>query len=147
VIEHAHWNWRNKLDRVAAGRLRLVAVECEGDMQGVMAVDRVPRPASLSAGSAVYIDYVEAVPWNLRSASAPRFMGIGTALLVAAIRLSCDEGHEGRIGLHSLPQAEPFYLRCGLTRVGVDHAYYELPYYECTAQRAAEWLQELGGAS
>ena len=143
-IEHAHWNWRNKRDRIADGRLRLVAVEYEGDLQGVMAIDRIPRPALLSPGSAVYVDYVEAAPWNLRVASSTaRFVGVGTALVVAAIRLSRDESYEGRVGLHSLPQAEAFYTRCGLTRVGIDHGYYDLPYYECTSQRAADWLQEL----
>jgi len=145
AIEHSHWNWRNKLDRVAIGRLRLVALECEGNVQGVMAVDRTPRPALLSAGSVLYVDYVETAPWNLRVASAgPRFVGVGTALVVAAIRLSRDDSHEGRVGLHSLPQAESFYTRCGLTRVGTDHDYYDLPYYECTSHRAADWLRELG---
>lgn len=41
----------------------------------------------------------------------PRLRGVGTALVTAAVALSEDEGFKGRIGLHSLPQAEDFYRR------------------------------------
>jgi hypothetical protein len=146
ALEHAHWDWRNKSGSVAAGRHRLTAVECEGQIQGLMAVTRAPRAAVLSRESVVYVDYLEAAPWNLRVATTlPRFIGVGTVLLIDAIRLSQDEGHDGRVGLHSLPQAEAFYLRCGLTRVGLDPGYYDLPYYEYTSQQAADWLASIGG--
>ncbi|VTR96316.1 Uncharacterized protein OS=Methylomonas sp. FJG1 GN=JT25_10440 PE=4 SV=1 [Gemmata massiliana] len=36
----------------------------------------------------------------------------------------------GRVGLHSLPQAEDFYNRCGMTRIGPDPHYYDLVYFE-----------------
>jgi len=29
-LEHSHWDWRNKIDSVEAGRHLLVAVECQG---------------------------------------------------------------------------------------------------------------------
>jgi GNAT superfamily N-acetyltransferase len=144
-VEHAHWSWCNKSDSVAAGIHGLIAVECEGEVQGLMAVCRAPRTAVLSRGSLIYIDYLEAAPWNLRVATLqPRFAGVGTALLIDAIRLSREEGHEGRVGLHSLPQAEAFYARCGLTRVGLDPTYYDLPYYEYTSQQAVDWLASIG---
>lgn len=145
ALDHAHWDWRNKNDSVAAGRYGLVAVECEGQIQGLMAVARSPRAAVLSRESVVYVDYLEAAPWNLRVATAlPRFVGVGTILLIDAILLSREEGHEGRVGLHSLPQAETFYTRCGLTRVGQDPNYYDLPYYEYTSQQATNWLASMG---
>src|SRR4029079_12680175 len=74
----------------------------------------------------------------------PRFLGVGTALLSEAIHLSREDGHEGRIGLHSLPQAEGFYAQCGMTRVGFDPDYYDLPYYEFTSQQATDWLAAIG---
>jgi hypothetical protein len=36
----------------------------------------------------------------------------------------------GRVGLHSLRQAEDFYARCGMTRIGPDPNYYDLTYFE-----------------
>jgi len=93
----------------------------------------------------VYVDFLEAAPWNLKaSATAPRFKGVGTALLVDAVRLSIETGFGGDVGLHSLPQAEPFYTRCGMTRIGEDPDYYGLPYYEYTSSQAAEWLASIG---
>lgn len=126
-LEHAHWDWRNKADSVEAGRHMLVAIECDGKVQGLMAVLRLPRPARLGDGYVVYVDYLEAAPWNLKSsADSPRFLGVGTVLIAEAVRISVEEGFEGRVGLHSLPQAEAFYDKCRMTRLGEDPTYYDL---------------------
>jgi hypothetical protein len=144
--EHTHWDWRNKADSVAAGHHLLVAVECAGEVQGLMAVLRTPRSARLGEGTVIYVDYVESAPWNLkRFVPIPRFLGIGTALLADAVRLSFETGLEGRVGLHSLPQAESFYReRCRMQEVGPDPAYYDLTYFEFTGQQAAAWLDSMG---
>jgi hypothetical protein len=42
-LEHAHWDWRNKSRSVVAGHHQLVAVECEGQVQGLMAVASSPE--------------------------------------------------------------------------------------------------------
>ncbi len=63
----------------------------------------------------IYIDYLETAPWNQGGlVGRPRYGGIGTVMLAAAIRLSLNEGFFGRIGLHSLPQSEEFYKASGL---------------------------------
>jgi hypothetical protein len=144
-LEHEHWDWRNKGDSVEAGRAMLVAVECAGEVQGIMAVLRNPRPGQLGGGPVVYVDYIETAPWNLKgSAVAPRFIGVGTVLIAEAVRLSLETGLGGRIGLHSLPQAEAFYTRCRMSRVGPDPAYYDLTYFESTGQQATDWLAAIG---
>ena len=143
-LEHDHWCWRNKAESVEEWRHMLVAIECEGRWQGAMAVARLPRSSRLGGGAVVYVDYLEAAPWNLKSPLAPAwFKGVGIALLADAVRLSNETGLDGRVGLHSLPQAEPFYTRCGMTRVGEDPDYYGLPYYEYTGPQAAEWLASM----
>jgi hypothetical protein len=145
VLEHAHWDWRNKAEGVESGRYLLVAVVCAGDFQGVMAIRRAPRPARLGDGHVVYVDYLESAPWNLKGfADPPRFLGVGTVLLADAVRLSTETGHGGRVGLHSLPQAEPFYARFRMTRAGPDPDYYDLTYFEYTEQQATDWLASLG---
>jgi hypothetical protein len=144
-LEHAHWDWRNKMDSVEGGHHLIVAVQCESEVQGVMALTRLPRAAALCDKSVIYVDYVESAPWNLKAtAAAPRFLGVGTVLILEAVTLSWEEGHEGRVGLHSLPQAEAFYARCGMTRIGLDPNYYDLPYYEFSSQQAASWLTAIG---
>jgi hypothetical protein len=144
-LEHAHWDWRNKADSVEAAQHMLVAVECDGEAQGIMAVLRTPRPARLGEGQVVYVDYLESAPWNLKGfAASPRFIGLGTVLIAEAIRLSLELGLGGGVGLHSLPQAEAFYTRCRMARVGPDPYYYDLTYFEYTGQQATNWLASIG---
>jgi hypothetical protein len=145
-MEHSHWDWRNKAESVEEGHHMLVAVECEGKVQGLMAVLRFPRLGLLGDEQVVYVDYLESAPWNLKSgATPPRFLGVGTILIADAVRISLETGLSGRVGLHSLPQAETFYSsRCRMTRVGPDPNYYDLTYFEYTAQQAKDWLAAIG---
>jgi hypothetical protein len=146
-IEHAHWDWRNKIDRAVRGQLLLSAVECEGEVQGLLAVAARPRFASLSPGDFVlYVDYIEKAPWNLPTpATPPRFGGIGTVLLADAVVHSRELGFEGRIGLHSLPSAESYYRNhCAMTDLGHDPASYDLRYFEYTSTAASTWLTNTG---
>lgn len=143
--EHSHWDWRNKSESVADGHHRLVAVIANEESQGLMAVQTSPRWARTDDGEVVYVDYLEAAPWNLRHAAAPpRFLGVGTALLAEAVRISLELGLDGRVGLHSLRQAEPFYNRIGMSAFGPDEAYFDLSYFEFTAAQASNWMSLIG---
>lgn len=140
-----HWNWRRKMDRIQ-GLLafRTFALLCEGQLQGLMQVNtagvcRLPEQADKHL---TYIDYVETAPWNRTEIVAnARFQGVGLTMMRAAIEVSHEEGFHGRIGLHSLPRAEPFYSRCGLTDLGIDGTNENLRYFEMTAAQAAVFLR------
>jgi len=143
-VEHAHWNWRNKVESVASGVRRLFAVDHEGQTQGLMAVSTGPRPGVLAGPGrpVLYVDYLEVAPWNLRLPTRdPRFTGVGKALIAEAVRTSLGAGYGGRVGLHSLSQAEAFYTAgCGMTRVGPYAGYHNLVYFEYTELQAARFL-------
>jgi hypothetical protein len=142
-LESSHWNWTAKEQRVEHGELSLIAVECEGEVQGLMAIPIQPRPTLLYPGKKlIYIDYLETAPWNQRSPSWPlRFLGAGAAMIAEAIIISIELGFEGRIGLHSLPQAESFYSKkCLMNRIGPDPSYYNLVYFEYDEQTGQSWL-------
>jgi hypothetical protein len=73
-------------------------------------------------------------------------LGQAPSIARAAVRLSRDEGFHGRVGLHSLPQAEAFYRdTCLMASLGADASCQDLPYYELTREKAAEFLGEGGG--
>ncbi|WP_171471315.1 hypothetical protein [Frigoriglobus tundricola] len=93
-----------------------------------------------------YVDFLEAAPWNLRgSGSGPRFKGVGATLMAAVERLSESLGCEGRVGLHSLEQAEFFCARtCQMTALGPDRGYYDLWYFEWTTEHARRFAEEPG---
>jgi hypothetical protein len=67
-------------------------------------------------------------------------------LIADAIRIAIESGLSGAVGLHSLPQAEAFDDRIGMTRLGPDPDYYDLTYFEYDGQKAVDWLASIGGA-
>ncbi|UXT60617.1 GNAT family N-acetyltransferase (plasmid) [Agrobacterium fabrum] len=137
-----HWKWRDKMTAIR-GLLafQTFALHCEGKLQGLMQLNtaryrgRVPEQAGKDL---VYVDYVETAPWNRKAIVAePRFGGVGTIMIRAAIEASRDQEFRGRIGLHSLPSAETFYADiCGMTDCGLDGTYEGLRYFEMTSAQA-----------
>ena len=73
--------------------------------------------------------------------ATPRYKGAGTLLMRTAIELSLELEYKGRIGLHSLRQADGFYTHCGMTDLGPDAAFYGLRYFEMTSEQAALYLK------
>jgi hypothetical protein len=66
---------------------------------------------------------------------------VGSVLLAAAIQLSIDEEFLGRLGLHSLPQADDWYRKCRMTDLGPDPSEKQnLRYFEMTPEQAQAFL-------
>ena len=115
-----------------------------------MMMDIASRFAKLSPDvgkQLVYVDYLEAAPWNVRPLTdKPRLSGVGVVLMRAAVQLSIDEGFRGRLGLHSLPQAEEFYRdKCGMRFLENDPHYEDLPYYEFSRKSAKTFVEAVRG--
>jgi hypothetical protein len=142
-----HWNWEAKSAQVQ-GLLafRGFSVTSGGMTQGLMRVDltKAAREPSQAGKPLVYVDYLEVAPWNRPElGQVPRLRGVGSALVTAAVALSEEEGFKGRIGLHSLPQADAFYRnKCGMTDLGPNAAAQNLRYFELTAEQARAFLEE-----
>lgn len=146
--ESRHWNWRAK----AAALQGLLAhpgfsVVCANVTQGMMLLDTMTERCRIEAQKGknlVYVKFVENAPWNRRElVSLPRYRGVGTTLIRAAIALSKHEEFRGRIGLHSLPQANSFYANtCGMTDLGVDldPIHQGLRYFEMTPEQAEAFI-------
>ena len=133
--EHSHWDWERKF-RWRTPEARVFALECYGETQGLMFIlmgitNRLHRLPLL------YVDYLASAPWNLPPG---RFKGCGSVLLQQAIIESQAQGWEGRIGLHSLPQAEGFYQNCGMIDFGTDNSYEGLSYFEMGTTQADAFL-------
>ncbi len=86
------------------------------------------------------MDYLAAAPWNINS--PPHFKRCGTLLIKQAIQESASQGWEGRFALHSLPQAEDFYRKCGMIDLGTDSTYEDLRYFEMDAVQAQTFLSK-----
>src|ERR1035441_8147482 len=95
----AHWNWDLKSKQIA-GLLafRGFALSAQGVTQGLMRIDlnHSARHSEQVGKPLVYVEYLEVAPWNRADFSTPRYRGVGTALLTAAVDLSFQEGFRGR---------------------------------------------------
>jgi len=144
-----HWDWREKMDRVR-GMLNHTgySVVCRDVTQGLMRLDLAQYRGRLDVQNGqhiVYVDYLEAAPWNWREpyADPPIYRLVGQVLIHAAVTRSIDEGFKGRVGLHSLPQTTSFYERCGFTNLGTRPDEYDgrLPYFEISSEAAEAYLK------
>lgn len=132
--QHVQWNWAVKALQMSVAR-RGFAVERSNRVEGMMLLAPAGIQARLPAATGsplVYVDYIEAAPWNNRAfVASPEFRGVGLRLMQAAVQCSSDAGWDGRVGLHSLPQAAQFYTRtCGMVSLGPDPTSAGLTYFE-----------------
>lgn len=143
-----HWDWRRKAPQLKLLESSGFGITCEKNWQGVMLTKTASHFATLAPDKGkplVYIDYLEVAPWNWRIPEvgrSGRYRGIGPALFWRAVRQSAEEGFNGRVGLHSLPQAEPFYAKCGMVRLGTDPRKQNLAYYELSSAEGMRMLNE-----
>lgn len=146
--ESRHWDWRRK----AATLQGMLAhpgfsVVCQGVTQGMMILDTTMKRCRIEGQKGknlVYVEFVENAPWNRRELfDPPRYRGVGSVLIRAAVALSHQEEFRGRIGLHSLPQANGFYANtCGMTDMGQDPDHQNLRYFEMTPEQAEAFIEK-----
>lgn len=143
-----HWDWGNKASDLSFLATTAIGVFADSEWQAVMMTKTQPYVARYSpelGKPLVYVDYIEAAPWNWKiPAVSPikrRLKPCGAVLMREAIEQSLREEFGGRVGLHALGQAEAFYeLDCGMTRFGPDAKKEGLAYFEFTREQADRYL-------
>ena len=145
-----HWNWRRKVETLQ-GMLANpgFSIVCDGLTQGMMIVDTAKHRCRIDSQTGqhlVYVEFVENAPWNRPELfTPPRYRGVGSILIRAAVALSEESEFHGRIGLHSLPQADGFYANtCGMTDLGTDPDRGGLRYFEMTPEQARAFVTKGG---
>lgn len=141
--ESSHWKLRDKVDEIR-GLIgsQTFAIECDGETQGIIFLDLNQGSwfGTTRGESIVYVDYLQVAPWNRRTLTSPRFVGVGTVLMSVAANFAIQMGFDGRVGLHSLPQSESFYRRCGMTEFWRDPEYQCLLYFEMPQSQSTNLL-------
>jgi hypothetical protein len=151
IPQHFHWDWTAKAPELKVLANAFYGLRYDNKLQGLMKLETVGQFCTCrlpeQAGKAlVYVDYVEVAPWNLKAlmgalCEKPRYNVIGSRLIEAAVLRSIEEDCKGRIGLHSLPMTESFYIKaCGMTPVGRDPAKQNLLWLEYTPEQAEKFL-------
>ena len=142
-----HWDWGEKSWRLSLSArradYRVFGLRLKGVWQGTMLTVKDTHVASLppDAGKPlVYLNFIETAPWNwdVEEVNRRRKYGlVGAALFAAAVGQSYAVGCDGRLGLHSLWQAESFYRGRHMVEVrGREKD--GMNYFELTAAAAAK---------
>lgn len=149
--QHAHWEWDRKA-RAVHGLFgyRFCGILVGTEMQALMLREdtfaRAKHPDQRGK-PIVYIPFLAVAPWNDREiVPTPAYRGCGTILLREAIEHSHSIGNKGRVGLHSLPQAEIFYRdRCKMIDMGLDPDpdHQGLRYFEFTSEAAQAFVDSM----
>lgn len=144
-IQDHHWDWRGK--RNCYGVLlqyKSFALECCGELQGLLCVNLLERCElpEQKGKPLVYVEYITVAPWNRAQLyQQPKYKYVGSVLLATAISASIDEEYDGRIGLHSLPEADTYYAHIvGMVNLGITPRYDNLNYFELTPDGARKFL-------
>lgn len=149
IPRHFHWDWTRKEAELKLLAVKFFGISCGGQLQGIMKIDTVARSCRLPEQQGkplVYIDYIETAPWNIKLLMEPigkpqQYRGVGSRLFEAAVLQSEEEGFKGRLGLHSLPGSESFYIKeCGMTPVGRDPHKQNLLWCEFTPEQARRYM-------
>lgn len=142
-----HWDWKKKAPQLQLLETTGFGIVCGQRWQGVMLTKTascLSRMGQDKGKPVVYIDYVEAAPWNWTIPEIERegeYRGIGSVLLWRAVKQSFQEGFHGRVGLHALPQAQQFYEKAGMTPLGRDPAKHDLLYFELSRSNAESLIE------
>jgi GNAT superfamily N-acetyltransferase len=124
----AAWDWPALAQRAEETTgLLCLGLATAGGIQGLMALGESSATGEWSRldaakGAIVYVEYLAVHPANRPTPVGTRAVrGVGITLLGAAAQLARALGFQGRVGLHSTPDAEEFYRRVGFTDVRREH--------------------------
>lgn len=142
-----HWVWK-KL--VGEHRNDItwdsLAIQNEaGDVEGAM-LYRIDAKSQIEKGQgAIFIDRIATAPRNRPwLMSRPDYKGVGSALLLAAVRESYSLGLGGRVWLTSLPseKTKSYYSKRGFLAIFEDED--GIVDFELPTQKAEQWLKQEG---
>lgn len=142
-----HWQWRKLVGEIRDEHAwDAIAVQsASGNIEGAMTF-RVDALSQLEKGlGVVYVDRLAAAPRNRPwLVDPPKYLGIGTVLLFAAVRESYSLGLEGRVWLTSLPseRTRQFYRKKGFQEIFSDED--GMIDFELPKEKAEQWLRHEG---
>jgi hypothetical protein len=123
--ENHDWSWKEKARSTMPDSQVFLGLVVDDEIQGMVTFSTQTRSSRRpgNAGKCVlYVEYLESAPWNsvVYARENAVYRGVGTRLLSAVVNASVAAGCNGRVGLHSLKQAEGFYASVGFENLGPD---------------------------
>ncbi|KWF21671.1 N-acetyltransferase [Burkholderia pseudomultivorans] len=136
-LEDWHWEWSRKAFQCKGPQYEWFYMIAEGRVQGI-AIIYHPEPSRMNGNDIFYIDYLATARWNRdRPGYKKQFGRVGSLLLSHCIDYSVNDlGYQPGFCLHSLPNAEAYYLKIGMTDLGLDPGKENLRFFEAQEDAA-----------
>lgn len=146
IIEHLgedlQWDWTNKaLHTFRNPSYDWFLLKSDNQTQGLLTAYH-PESSDLESGNVYYIDFLATAPWNRPTPStSPRYKGVGTSLIIAVSNYYIEQqGYKPGFLLHSLPKAESYYSKLGMTDLGIDLNKENLKKFEMVTDRCLQMI-------
>jgi hypothetical protein len=126
-----HWNWITKARHLGTQEYFWFFLIAEDKAQAACIIKH-PKHSRIDNAGIFYIDYLAVAYWNRdREKYIRRFKGVGTALIMHAVKYSIEVlGYRPGFSLHSLPSAEGYYRQLKMAEYDKDPDYHDLIYFE-----------------
>lgn len=135
--EDFHWDWIMKAALRGSDEYSWFYLVAQEKVQAVLVIYH-PKPSKLDGENIFYVDYVATAFWNRDyPGNVKQFSGLATLLLMHSVSYFVNvKKYRPGFSLHSLPGAEAFCRKIGMTDYGPDSAYQNLRYFEAEEKAA-----------
>jgi hypothetical protein len=142
-LEDIKWSWFNKALALNGDEYKWFLLMADNKIQAASIIFH-PKPSKFDSENVFYIDYLATAYWNRSRANyQKRFSGLGSWLIEHAVHYSINVlRYRPGFCLHSLPNAESFYTRLGMTDFGPDPGKQNLRFFEASREST---MQLYGG--
>jgi hypothetical protein len=147
VVEYSmqdfEWNWMTKALVCKGKEYHWFFLRANESVQAACIIYH-PKSSQIDTEDIFYVDYLAAAFWNRKRPDYIRqFDGLGTILLAHSIKYATEVlKYRPGFSLHSLPQAESYYARLGMTDLGLDAKKENLKFFEASANISTKIMKE-----
>lgn len=140
-LDDKHWDWLTKTCLHKSDEYNWFFLDIDGKPQAACLIYH-PKASAIDSGDIFYIEYVAVAPWNRNNPmSEKQYAGAGTEIIKCAINYAIERlGLRYGFSLHSLPKAQGFYEKIGMTYFS-DHNKDSMNYYEMSEENAKKYME------
>lgn len=142
-LEDFHWNWLRKAAHCNTNEYHWFFLTADQTIQAICIIYH-PKESRIDSKNIFYVDYLATAFWNRdRPGHKKTYSKLGIILLAHSIHYAINNlNYRPGFCLHSLPNAESFYTRIGLTDFGHDEEKENLKFFEAEEAAALSIMKE-----
>ena len=145
-LEDFGWDWVKKAAHYNTDEYKWFFLVVEGAVQAACIIYH-PKQSLVDSENIFYVDYLATAYWNRNRPNYTRqFAGLGTILLAMSIKYAIEVlKYRPGFCLHSLPNAESYYVGLGMQDFGNDKEKENLKFFEADSFASQSLLERYYG--